>query len=83
MARVSITESDLFRALHEADTDVRPDDAYTSAELGAALGLRETQTRKRIRALLLAGRAERIVLRLRAPDGRVVPTNVYRLKGGT
>lgn len=81
MARIAITESEIFAALRDADVETRPADAYTTAELGAALGLGETQTRKRLRELLAAGRAERLVVRLRGADGRVGPTILYRYIG--
>lgn len=80
MARIDISEADLFAALREASAaDAGPDDAYTVMELAERTGVSVLAMRGRIGAMVRTGSVECVRVTRTAMDGRAARVPAYRL----
>ena len=80
MERVKITESEVLRAILDAQTPNAPTDAFTSEEICTATGRGRDYVRARIRELVRAGVLECVKKPATDVTGRSVALPAYRAK---
>lgn len=75
-----MNESDILRELESAIAAAgNPEGAYTTQELGEALGLGEEAVRRRLKALKRAGRLEVLTVRRENINGVMDHRPAYRI----